>query len=373
VGRVGFTEKFMAVNARREYMVKKDNLINEIENYLKQYVVLPNDDEYRVLALYSIHTWALDAAQATPYLYVYSPEPGSGKTTLLEVLGSISNSPELTANLTAPALMNLVDSQECTLLFDELDMVFASSSANNKQIQGVLNAGYRRGGKAYRVQGEGVRKINVFCPKVLAGVNNGKLPDTLVDRAIPVQIRRKHRDQQVKPFYLNEVEEESGTILDKIEEWVSAHSDKLSEYRVELDLDWNPRQVEIATPLLAIAAEFGVEESIAAVIDRMVDTYKRDLASQDKSQDFLRSIAALFVVTERNKVFTEELLEWLDLPNTNKGAKMLAEKLAVYRVESENVRIGNKRRKGFELVQFAPYLDAAGLLDDDGTVKEDAL
>jgi len=350
---------------------KKDNLLETIENYYKKYIVLPNEDEFRVLSCFAIHTWAMEAAHTTPYLYAYSPEPGSGKTTLMEVVGSLCNTPEMTANITPPALAALVDTQECTLLFDELDQVFSSKSAGNKMLQGILNAGYKSNGVVYRTQGQGVRKIRVFCPKMLAGLSVG-LPDTLLDRSIPIQLRRKRHDQKVEPFYASKIEDVTAPILDAIEAWVEDNLDNLSEYEAP-DLEWSPRQVEIATPLLAIAKVFDCEDEVAGLIDNMIQTYKKDLSNRSASNDILRKVAELFYLNETTKVFTEDMLEWFELPNNTTGARKLSDMLSVYGVESSNVRIGNRRRKGFNLVDFAVHMDVAGLLDDEGQIKEDAL
>lgn len=50
----------------------------------------------------------------------------------------------------------------------------------------MLNAGWRRGAKAYRMGGANARTLeefSVFCPKAFAGIGS-YLPGTLADRSI---------------------------------------------------------------------------------------------------------------------------------------------------------------------------------------------
>src|SRR5262249_26041194 len=64
---------------------KADNLADDLVAYMRQFVFL-TDPQYDALALWIMHTYALDAFLVTPYLHFASAEPGSGKTRALEVL-----------------------------------------------------------------------------------------------------------------------------------------------------------------------------------------------------------------------------------------------------------------------------------------------
>lgn len=46
---------------------------------------MPGEHEAAAFALWVAHTWAFDAAHATPYLLAVSPEKRSGKSRLVEV------------------------------------------------------------------------------------------------------------------------------------------------------------------------------------------------------------------------------------------------------------------------------------------------
>src|SRR5439155_5394657 len=95
-------------------------ILDDVFAHLRKYVVLI-DSQATLIALWVAHTHALDAADATPYLHVTSPEPECGKTRLLEILVPVVARPWLTAYTTKATLVRKVDRQQPTLLLDELD------------------------------------------------------------------------------------------------------------------------------------------------------------------------------------------------------------------------------------------------------------
>lgn len=346
------------------------DLIAEISDYLKTYVVFPNENTAEVLATYVIHTWAMEATRVTPYIYVHSPEPGSGKTLTLEVMYSLVRNPVLTSNITAPTLTRIMNTAAPTLLFDEVDMIFASRNSNNMALQGVLNAGYKHGAKVHRTcsvneSATGFKSFNVFGPKILAGIHNGALPDTLVDRVIPIVLRRKSRHVYTKPFYSdNDLVE---PLLDKVDAWVEENLESLKNFdRVEID-SLSPRESEIVSPLAHIARLFNREEEIVSAIVEMIHEYKTHLATQDKGYELLKNLAELFYL-EGNKLHTEQVLDWLGWSG-QKGAKELAGKLESFGIEPILVRKGNQVKRGYTIAQFAGEFETAGLLAEDGSIS----
>ena len=65
--------------------VETGHLLNAVAFFIRRYLVI-TDAQARALALWTLHSWAFDVADATPYLSVVSAEKESGKTRLLEVL-----------------------------------------------------------------------------------------------------------------------------------------------------------------------------------------------------------------------------------------------------------------------------------------------
>jgi hypothetical protein len=61
-------------------------ILDEIAAFIRRFVIL-SDFEILVISLWIPHTWALEAADTTPYLAITSAVMRSGKTRLLEIAG----------------------------------------------------------------------------------------------------------------------------------------------------------------------------------------------------------------------------------------------------------------------------------------------
>jgi hypothetical protein len=85
-----------------------------------------------------------------------------------------------------------------TLLIDEADTFLK----DNQELRGILNSGHKATGsviRAVEVDGEWVpRRFRTFSPCAVAMI--GRLPGTLEDRAVPVQMRRALRGEVRRSF-----------------------------------------------------------------------------------------------------------------------------------------------------------------------------
>lgn len=234
-------------------------IIDRIHALVTRYVAFAEPEQADVIALFVLHTYAFDYARTTPYLYVTSAEKQSGKTRTLEVLEQICRTATRADNLTSAVMFRLIESRRPTLMVDEVDTIF--SGAKNEELRGVLNSGYKSGGFIFRAIGNpndedgGIIQFNTFCPKILAGIDNGLVPDTVLDRAIRIQLKRKAPGQTVEEFYAEDVELEVEELTAAIEAWIGAQSDKLADRtRRPARIDGiGDRANEISRPLLALA------------------------------------------------------------------------------------------------------------------------
>jgi hypothetical protein len=236
-----------------------DVVLDAVETFIRRYVVL-SEPQAIAVTLFVAHTWAIDAAETSPYLAVTSPEKRSGKTRLLEVLELLVRSPIRAANVSDAALFRLLAEKPRTLLFDEVDAIF-NVKGNREDLRALLNAGYRRGAPAYRVVGEGskmrVEPFECFGPKVLSGI--GSLPDTIADRAFPIRLKRKTSAEVVERFRDRDARALAAPIRDWLTSWNAEESDSLDNVKVELSSELDDRAQDAAEPLLAIAQLAGGE------------------------------------------------------------------------------------------------------------------
>src|SRR5690349_6857309 len=142
------------------------SILDDVRTFFRRFVLV-TDDQAVVIALWVLHTFVYNTARATPYLHFWSPEPGSGKSTALEVLEMLTRNGIVADDLTGAALFRLVDTQRPTLLFDEIDGVFAKKNSDGAEdIRKILNSGYRADKKVYRCVGpkNELQAFQVYCP-----------------------------------------------------------------------------------------------------------------------------------------------------------------------------------------------------------------
>ena len=85
-----------------------------------------NDGAAEVVALWVLHTHAIDASVISPRLAITSVVMRSGKTTLVDVLSQLVRRPVTTVNATAVAIFQSRPTRiQPTLLIDEADTLLA--------------------------------------------------------------------------------------------------------------------------------------------------------------------------------------------------------------------------------------------------------
>lgn len=243
-------------------LVDTAGLLAQVREFSCRYIVLPGDHFHDAVALWVLHAHAVKAADTSGRLVFKSPEKESGKTRALEVLEALTPAPLNAFNATVPAIFRLLEEEQATLLFDEVDAIFSPKAAKeHEDVRALLNAGYRRGATVARVAGQGskmyVKRFPVFAATALAAIGN--LPDTIESRAIVVPMRRRAPNESVAQFRRREVESEAGDLRDALSAWAAAYIEQLAEARPEIPERVTDRAADIWEPLLAIADLAGGE------------------------------------------------------------------------------------------------------------------
>jgi hypothetical protein len=262
-------------------------------------------------------------------------------------------------NCTSAALFRAVASKRPTLLFDEADTYFGPRvRSDHEELRGLVNAGHRRGAVAYRVVGEGksmdVRAFPAFAAVALAGI--GDLPDTILDRAVVIRMRRRAPDERVTPFRLRKVKPRAAALRERLAAWSAAHFEALAGAEPEMPPGITDRPADVWEPLLAIADEMGGEwpaRSRAAAVELEA---VRQTATSSRGVQLLADLRAVFGAAGTDRIASEELCRrlaeleeapWGDLRGRAIDPRGLAARLRPYGVRPKNVRIGENVPKGY--------------------------
>ena len=170
---------------------------------LTRYVVFPCPEAADAATLYAAATHAVTKLEFAARLVIKSPVKRCGKSRLLDVLAQLVRKPLLTSDISAAALVRSIDPDDPpTLMLDEADATFGALKGDEKaeHLRGILNAGFGRD-RPYRrwdVTIRGLEDCPTFAMAVLAGI--GSLPDTIEDRAVIIDLRRKSPSERVAKY-----------------------------------------------------------------------------------------------------------------------------------------------------------------------------
>ena len=349
-------------------LVATERLIANVTSLIDRFVILPNRAASLTIALWVMHTWAFDAAHATPYLVIQSPVKRAGKTRLEEVLELVVRDPWRIAAASESAMFRKIDAERPTLLLDEVDALFGSRTEGTEPIRAIINAGNRPGASVARVVGEGagmtVVDFSVYCPKVLAGINTTRWPDTIVDRSIVIQLKRKKSGEQVERMRYRSLRAETDSLRAALQRWAAEHAGALREANPELPGNLDDRAAEGWEPLFAIAELADREHDVdwTRRTHQAATKLGGDRIADDDAHGIVVLAAMWAVFGDSEVVSTETATAALnhddDLPfgGYRKGAGLdgrgLARLLKPFGIRSRGVRIGLATPKGYRRDDF---------------------
>lgn len=336
-------------------------LLDDVEHFAGRFLAFPTRHHLVVMCLWILHTWAVSAFYVTPRLVLDSPEPGSGKTRVLEILALLCRAAKLTLSTTTAALYRRIAAagdQPPTVLQDEADRVFSSKTPQTEDVVALFNSGYKAGATVDRCEGDAknmrVVEFPVFAPVALAGLA-GKMPATIMDRAIPLHMRKRAPDEHVAEFRGRDAEVDAAPLRERIETWADANFDALAAARPQMPEGVRDRPAEVWEAILAVADVAGgqwPERARAACRYFVVDAGADEKLSLGTR--LLRDIKDAF--GDRDRMFSADLIaaltadeesEWRDLWGKQLDQRRLAKELRRYGVRSTKVRIGDRTAQGY--------------------------
>ncbi|MFM0338150.1 DUF3631 domain-containing protein [Paraburkholderia fungorum] len=310
-------------------------------------------------ALWITMTWLMDSVDVAPIAAITAPEKRCGKSQLLFLMGRLSSRPLAASNITPAALFRAIEAWRPTLLIDEADAFMRE----NEELRGLLNCGHTRD-SAYVVRTVGddhtPKQFFVWGAKAIAGI--GHLADTLMDRSITLELRRKLPHEQVDKLR----HAEPGMferLCAKLARWADDNEQAVRIARPVLPDALHDRAADNWEPLLQIAEVAGgawPETARRAALKLSGESEQ----SQSAGAELLADIQEAFETHRVQRISSADLLTHLfndeEKPwaTWNRGKPMtprqLSKKLSEYGVSSANIKFGyGDVRKGYRVDQFA--------------------
>lgn len=340
-----------------DYPVDGASLLDEIANVLCRFLIMPLN-EVKAIALWILHTYAVDATSICPILIIKSAEKRCGKTLLLELLLNLVFRPLPASNITAASLFRAIEKYKPTLLLDEADTFLH----NNDELKGIINSGYRSS-SSYVVRTVGddfePKVFNTFGPKAIAQID--KPQETIMDRGIIIEMRRKRPDEKSERLRSDRIFEELKHLRQKAMRWTKDNLSSLTEWEPQVPATLNDRAQDSWRPMLAIAeltgkrwAEYGRESAIKMSGENS-EASKRALLLSD--------IKAIFEKAQANRIASAEIcaklcdIEEHPWPEWRNGqpitVRQLARLLEPLGIRPKQLRMGDANIRGYELDDFA--------------------
>lgn len=335
--------------------------------YVRRFVVFQREAEAVAVALWVVHTHAFEAADATPYISISSPERESGKSKLLEALALVVARPWNAVTPSEATIFRKIDKDSPTLLLDEVDTIFTPRN-EREELRAILNAGFQRGQTIPRITGEGknmkVHDFKTFCPKAIAGIH-GRLPDTIASRSIPVRLQRKADHEHVDRFRVRIARSDAAELRDAIAAWAEANTDELRDVWPPLPDELSDRQQDVWEPLLAIADRASPEWAMRA---RAAAVELHSMNDDEPTIGVLLLAHVRDALDGAGHITTADLLaalvdredgpwaEWwgpgVEDGKTRGPAARVGRLLRPYGIKSKKIRTGDKTLQGFERTAF---------------------
>jgi len=228
-------------------------LLKELHAALCRYVVFPSGEAADATTLWVAATHAQPAWEHAPRLAVVSPLKRCGKSRLVDVVAETCHAPLITVNATIAAVVRSIGEDPPTLLVDEADTLWGSKKQAdaNEDLRGLLNAGHQRNRPMLRwdITTRSLDQLDTFAMAMLASI--GDLPDTIMDRAVVIRMRRRAPGEQVDPYRTRRDAPPLHELRDRLTGWAREHLPQLQHAAPVMPLE--DRAADTWEPLIATA------------------------------------------------------------------------------------------------------------------------
>ena len=338
------------------------DLLLELDRAFLRFLALPRFGEV-ALSLWALHAHSIGVAEVSPFLAFTSPVKRCGKTTALSVLQRLTPRALLASNVSPAALFRTIEKFGPTLLIDEADTFLPG----NEDLRGVLNSGHtRRSANVIRTVGDkhDPRVFQTFGAKAVALI--GRLPGTLADRAIVVQMRRRAPHERLERL---RTDKDHGfeDLLSKALRWVIDNSSGLIDSDPQMPCQLDDRAADNWRPLVAIADMAGGSWPARAREAALTLSGSEREVDDVALVQLMADIRALLAVRGGGPISSADLVVALlgrvDRPwaEWKQGRPLtqvqLARLLKPLGIGPDSVRFGDETRKGYWPEQFKDAFD----------------
>ncbi|WP_131778379.1 DUF3631 domain-containing protein [Legionella bozemanae] len=337
-------------------------LLLEIEHIIRQ-VIICDEETAIATTLWIVMSWCIDHIQVAPLAVITAPEKRCGKSQLLSLIGRLVRRPLSTSNISPSALFRSIESWRPTILIDEADTFIK----DNEDLRGMLNSGHTRE-SAFVIRTVGKdhvpHQFNIWGAKAIAGI--GHLSDTLMDRAINLELRRKLEHEHV--IRLRHMGKEKFNILTrKLARFSIDYKNAILSSRPNLPSALNDREQDNWEALLSIADIAGHEWSHRARNAALKISKNNNSPTTSIGVELLTSINDIFEGRSIHRISSSDLIKELCADEEqpwatyNRGQpitpRQIANLLKGYGIKSKSIRINCGTPKGFEKSKFIEAFD----------------
>jgi putative DNA primase/helicase len=306
----------------------------------------------------------MDVWFISPLMVANSPTMRCGKTTLLQIVAQLVSRALATSNITPAALFRAIEKYRPTLILDEAETFLK----DNEDLRGLVNAGHTKNtAVVIRTVGESheAAAFSTWCAKFLALI--GRLPGTLMDRAIVIPMRRRLAGEAVERLRLDQLEPRCSPLQRQAVRWIADHADALRLADPDMPKALGDRAADNWRSLVAIADAAGDEWPARARATAVLVSGESD--EDDATARLLSDIRDIFradgdVDVLASSVIVERLVALEDRPwaEWSHGRPLstakLARMLAAFGVHpAGTIRIGPKTAKGYRRAAFVDAWD----------------
>lgn len=313
------------------------------------------------VTLWIFFTWCVDVSYIAPIAWINAPEKRCGKTQLATLMGRMSMNAISTTNITPAALFRCIDRYAPSLIIDEAD----SFMKDNEDLRGIINAGFSRDNcYLWRCVGDSLEPtpFNVYGAKVISGI--GKLPSTIMDRAISLTLRRamKHEKKQRIRVLPKEV---TDTIKAKLSRWTSDNKNDIATIKPQLPESIYNREFDTWEILFQIADTLG-NDWLERITVACLTITGNEPAEPSLNEQLLTDIKAIFESRKTDRLATHDLLDsltfdmgdgeamrWANFYNGKAmTARQLASRLKEFKISNKPLRVNGEVKKGYDINDF---------------------